>query len=141
MTRLSYIPNLLLFFSGCPSERAMVLAQIQKKGFRDVLRSAGIQGIYHGAEATLYRDISFNMSLFALRAYIMREYETRTGSEPSAISKVWVGLPASISAGIIACPFDVVKTRIQGKELQGVGMFSLIYKYTSCYASFFQYHR
>ena len=100
----------------------MVLAQIQKKGFHDVLHSAGIQGLYHGAEATFYRDISFNLALFALRAYIMREYETHLGAEPGAMTKVWVGLPASISAGIIACPFDVVKTRVQGMELQGVGM-------------------
>ena len=100
----------------------MVLAQIQKKGFRDVLRSAGIRGLYHGVEATLYRDISFNMVLFTLREYIIREYETRMGAEPNPITKIVIGLPASISAGIIACPFDVVKTRVQGKELQGVGM-------------------
>ena len=96
----------------------MVLAQIQKKGFLDVLRTAGIQGLYHGAEATLYRDISFNMCLFALRAFVMRWYENRFGEEPSAMAKVWWGLPASITAGIVACPFDVVKTRVQGKELK-----------------------
>jgi hypothetical protein len=106
---------------GCPSERAMVLAQIQKKGFVDVLRNAGIRGLYHGAEATLYRDISFNMCLFALRAFVMRWYENRFGEEPSAMAKVWWGLPASVIAGIVACPFDVVKTRIQGKELQELG--------------------
>ena len=113
----------------------MVLAQIQKKGFRDVWRSAGIRGLYHGVEATLYRDISFNMVLFTLREYIIREYETQTGVEPGVFKKVGMGLPASISAGIIACPFDVVKTRVQGMELQGVGMFNLIFKYTSFYAS------
>jgi len=103
--------------SGCPSERAMVLAQIQKKGFRDVFKSAGVKGLYHGVEATLYRDISFNMALFVLRAIIMNHYELRNGREPSPFMKIWWGLPASITAGIIACPFDVVKTRVQGKEL------------------------
>ena len=95
----------------------MVLAQIQKKGFRDVFKSAGVKGLYHGVEATLYRDISFNMTLFVLRAIIMNQYELRNGREPSPFMKIWWGLPASITAGIIACPFDVVKTRVQGKEL------------------------
>lgn len=120
--RLTTLFHLPLLHPGCPSERAMVLAQIQKKGFRDVLRSAGIRGLYHGAEATLYRDISFNMSLFVLRAYVMRACENHTGKEPGPLAKVWWGLPASVAAGIIACPFDVVKTRIQGKELQEFGM-------------------
>ena len=100
----------------------MVLAQIQKKGFFDVLRSAGVRGLYHGAEATLYRDITFNQALFVLRAIIMEWYENSTGEEPSPLRKVWYGLPASITAGIIACPFDVVKTRVQGRELHELGM-------------------
>ena len=100
----------------------MVLAQVQKKGFYDVFKSAGVKGLYHGVEATLYRDISFNMTLFVLRAIIINQYELRNGREPSPFMKIWWGLPASITAGIIACPFDVVKTRMQGKELAAISM-------------------
>ena len=51
----------------------------------------------------------------------MKWYEDRHGAEPGPLAKVWYGLPASVTAGIIACPFDVVKTRIQGKELKDLG--------------------
>ena len=116
----------LIYLAGCPSERAMVLAQIQKKGFVEVLRKAGLRGVYHGGMATLCRDISFNQSLFVLRAIIMRAYEQRNGKEPSPFAKIWWGLPASITASVVACPFDVVKTRVQGKELDKIGMYSNI---------------
>lgn len=100
----------------------MVLANIQNRGFRAVFHNAGVKGLYHGAEATLYRDISFNMCLFTLRSYIMSWYEACWGEEPSHYMKVLWGLPASVTAGVIACPFDVVKARIQGKELKDYGM-------------------
>ena len=102
----------------------MVLAQISRQGLIEVVRKTGLRGLYHGAEATLYRDISFNMSLFVPRNIIMSWYEERYGREPSAFMKIWWGLPASITAGVVACPFDVVKTRIQGKKLHLDGTFN-----------------
>ena len=80
-----------------------------EKRFLDVLHTARKKDVYDGAEATLYRDISFNMCLFALRAYIMKWYEDCFGKEPSAMANVWWGLPASITAGILVFPFDVVR--------------------------------
>ena len=85
----------------------MVLAQIEGKTFWEVVRTKGVRVLYHGAMATLYRDITFNSCLF-------------TGEEPSSFKKVWIGLPASVFAGVVACPFDVVKTRIQGTEKLGM---------------------
>ena len=124
---------------GCPSERAMVLAQISRQGLIEVVQKAGLRGLYHGVEATLYRDISFNwrrMALFTLRGIIMSWYEERYRREPSAFLKIWWGLPACIAASVVACPFDVVKTRIQGKKLNPDGTFNtgiyiiIIYIYT-----------
>ena len=50
----------------------------------------------------------------------MKKYEEKTGVEPGPYIKVWYGLPASILAGVVACPFDVVKTRIQGVRVGGM---------------------
>jgi hypothetical protein len=104
---------------GCPSERSMILAQIEGKTFWEVVRTKGVRVLYHGAMATLYRDIIFNSCLFTGRGYIMKLYKDRYGEEPSSFEKVWIGLPASVFAGVAACPFDVVKTRIQGTEKLG----------------------
>ena len=95
----------------------MVLAHIRKIGFLDVVRNAGIRGFYHGAEAALYRDVSFNMCLFVLRSYNMKWYEKRFEEDPGLFTAILCGLPSTTAAGIIACPFDVVKTRIQGQHL------------------------
>ncbi|CAI8041445.1 Mitochondrial substrate carrier family protein X [Geodia barretti] len=99
---------------GCPSERTMVLAQVRGETFWEIVRSRGVRALYNGAMATLYRDISFNCCLFVTRAFVMKKYEDRTGAEPGPYRKIWYGLPSSILAGVVACPFDVVKTRIQG---------------------------
>ena len=105
------------YLAGNPTERSMVLAHIRKEGFLDVMRKAGIWGYYHGVEAALYRDISFNMCLFVFRSYHMKWYQNHFEEDPGLFKAMLLGLPATTVAGIIACPFDVVKTRIQGRHI------------------------
>jgi hypothetical protein len=106
---------------GCPSERAMVLAHIQKKGFMDVVRSTGIRGLYHGFEPTLYRDVTFNMAFFTFREIIVRLYRKHYDSDPDPFQRTVMGIVSGTMASVFACPFDVVKTRIQGGELATTG--------------------
>ena len=98
----------------------MVLAQIEGKTFWEVVRSKGVRALYHGALTTLYRDIIFNFCLFTGRGYILQVYKDKYGKEPGSFMMVRYGLPASVFAGVAACPFDVVKTRIQGREEPGI---------------------
>jgi hypothetical protein len=101
---------------GCPSERVMVLAQIRKEGFFKVFRTTGFKGLYLGWTATLYRDVAFNMVFFTTREHIVSQYEARW--EPaSPWKRVVLGLPAGVLASAVACPFDVIKTRMQGIKL------------------------
>lgn len=109
-----------LHVPGCPSERAMVLAHIQRKGFIDVVRSTGVRGLYHGFEATLYRDVTFNMAFFTIREIIVRIYRNRFGENPTPFQRTLMGICSGTMASVFACPFDVVKTRIQGMELEAV---------------------
>ena len=108
---------------GCPSERAMVLAQVQQsrgQNFREVVRKQGLTGLYHGWRATLYRDIYFNMAFFTFREIFVSQWRQRSGGEePSPWRRVVLGIPAGCIASVVACPFDVVKTRMQGQELLG----------------------
>lgn len=102
--------------AGCPSERAMVQAHIQKQGFMAVVRTTGLRGLYHGFLSTLYRDISFNASFFTCREVIVRMYSSWF-EPPDAWKRVLLGIPAGCIASAVACPMDVVKTRLQGQEL------------------------
>ena len=111
------MPNLWLVL-GCPSERAMVLAHIRKQAFTAVVRETGLRGLYFGFTSTLYRDISFNMVFFTSRELFVKLYKHQyPGVDPDPWTRVMLGFPAGTLASVVACPYDVVKTRQQGMEL------------------------
>lgn len=95
----------------------MVLAHIRKQGFFQVIRETGFRGLFLGFSTTLYRDITFNMAFFTSREIFVRSYQNQYGERPDAWTRVLLGIPAGCLASVVACPFDVVKTRMQGKEL------------------------
>ena len=82
-----------------------------------MIRETGLRGLFLGFSSTLYRDISFNMVFFTMRELFVRSYETYVGQKPDPKWRMVLGLPAGCLASVVACPFDVVKTRMQGKEL------------------------
>ena len=90
-------------------------AQCQKGAVWREIKRQGIKGLYEGWTATLYRDIAFNMVFFTTREMLVERYRTITGEDPLAFKRVALGLPAGCLASIVGCPFDVIKTRMQGK--------------------------
>ncbi|KAI9835823.1 MAG: hypothetical protein M1838_005189 [Thelocarpon superellum] len=82
--------------------------------FRTIVRTEGVTALYSGYKATIFRDLPFSALQFAF-------YE-----QAQAWAKGWVGhrdiglgleiLTAGAAgglAGVMTCPLDVVKTRIQ----------------------------
>ena len=106
----------MIWIIGCPSERIMVYAQCQKGAVWKEIKRQGIKGLFEGWTATLYRDIAFNMAFFTSREIFVKRYKEFTGEDPQAFKRVALGLPAGCLASIVGCPFDVIKTRMQGKE-------------------------
>ena len=102
---------------GCPSERVMVIAQIQNQSIGSVIKKNGFRGLYCGFWSTLSRDIVFNMAFFTSREFIIKHYEKWQKRPPCAWTRVLLGLPAAGVACTISCPLDVVKTRVQGSGL------------------------
>ncbi|KAJ5908087.1 hypothetical protein N7495_000769 [Penicillium taxi] len=85
--------------------------------FRTIVRQEGPSALFHGYKATIFRDLPFSALQFAF-------YE-----KEQALAKDWVGqrdiglgleiITASTAggmAGVITCPLDVVKTRIQTQQ-------------------------
>lgn len=85
--------------------------------FRTIIRQEGYAALFHGYKATIFRDLPFSALQFAF-------YE-----QEQALAKQWVGkrdiglgleiLTAATAggmAGVITCPLDVVKTRIQTQQ-------------------------
>lgn len=106
----------------------MVLAHIRKQAFTAVIRETGLRGLYFGFSSTLYRDISFNMVFFTSREVFVKMYKRRhSGVDPDAWTRVMLGYPAGTLASVVACPFDVVKTRQQGMELGMCGCMRCVF--------------
>lgn len=85
--------------------------------FRTIVRQEGYAALFHGYKATIFRDLPFSALQFAF-------YE-----QEQALAKQWVGkrdiglgleiLTAATAggmAGVMTCPLDVVKTRIQTQQ-------------------------
>ncbi|KAJ5619491.1 Mitochondrial carrier protein [Penicillium lagena] len=85
--------------------------------FRTIVRQEGVSALFHGYKATIFRDLPFSALQFAF-------YE-----QEQTLAKRWVGqrdiglkleiLTAATAggmAGVITCPLDVVKTRIQTQQ-------------------------
>ncbi|KAF2402093.1 putative mitochondrial carrier protein [Trichodelitschia bisporula] len=88
---------------------------------RSIVRTEGWGALFYGYKATLFRDLPFSALQFAF-------YE-----QEQKLAKMWVGnrdigLPLEIltgataggMAGVLTCPLDVVKTRIQTQHPEGV---------------------
>lgn len=84
---------------------------------RTIVRTEGIGALYYGFKATLYRDLPFSALQFAF-------YEQERKMAQDWVGSNDIGLPLEIltattaggMAGVITCPLDVVKTRIQTQQ-------------------------
>lgn len=89
---------------------------------RTIARTEGVSALFYGYRATLYRDLPFSALQFA---FYEKEREAAkwwagtgglVGKERNNIGlplEILVGASAGGMAGILTCPLDVVKTRIQ----------------------------
>jgi hypothetical protein len=81
---------------------------------RTIVRSEGFGALFYGYKATLWRDLPFSALQFAI-------YEEERGLAKRYVGSNNIGLPLEIltaasaggMAGVMTCPLDVVKTRIQ----------------------------
>merc|ERR1712151_228754 len=86
------------------------------KGFKHILKTQGISGVYQGAAATALKQGSNQ----GLRFMWFNEYKKRVTSDGEKPLSPLMGLIGGMSAGCFSTlgnnPFDVVKTRMQGTK-------------------------
>lgn len=88
-----------------------------RDGFRQIVRQEGFSALFHGYKATIFRDLPFSALQFAF-------YEKEQTMAKEWVGKRDIGLGLEIltaataggMAGVITCPMDVVKTRIQTQQ-------------------------
>ena len=81
---------------------------------RTIIRQEGFSALFYGYKATIFRDLPFSALQFAFYEQGQTWARQWMGSRDIGLSlELFTGAAAGGLAGVITCPLDVVKTRIQ----------------------------
>ena len=81
---------------------------------RTIIRMEGISALFYGYKATIFRDLPFSALQFAFYEQEQDWAKQWVGSRDIGLGlEIITGATAGGMAGVITCPLDVVKTRIQ----------------------------
>ncbi|KAF2668634.1 mitochondrial carrier [Microthyrium microscopicum] len=79
-----------------------------------IVRYEGLGALFYGYKATLYRDVPFSALQFAFYEQEQKIARSMVGNRDIGLPlEIFTGASAGCMAGVITCPLDVVKTRIQ----------------------------
>lgn len=94
---------------------------LERKGMAQVVREAGVRGLYAGLPATLLRDIPFNIIYFSSYAFFKTSLRDEKGHlGPAQIFSA--GLGAGALAAGLDTPADTIKTRLQNGQGRYTGV-------------------
>ncbi|TKA24828.1 hypothetical protein B0A50_06557 [Salinomyces thailandicus] len=82
---------------------------------RTIIRTEGLAEMFSGYKATLFRDLPFSALQFAFyeREQKLAKQWVGPGKDIGLTLEIFTGASAGGMAGVLTCPMDVVKTRIQ----------------------------
>lgn len=81
---------------------------------RTIIRYEGLSALFYGYKATIFRDLPFSALQFAFYEQEQKWAKEFVGSRDIGLGlEIFTGATAGGMAGVITCPLDVVKTRIQ----------------------------
>ncbi|KAJ3257786.1 hypothetical protein HK103_004254 [Boothiomyces macroporosus] len=85
----------------------------------NVVKEMGIKGLYRGTTATLARDVPFSIVFFSLVS-LFKQLGTPK-DQPTPFSTIFAsGISAGAIASALVTPMDVVKTRLQVMQKEGI---------------------
>jgi hypothetical protein len=85
---------------------------------RSIVRHEGWGALFYGFKATIYRDVPYSALQFAFYEEEQKLAKAWVGSHNLGLGlEIFTGASAGCLAGVITCPLDVVKTRIQTQVL------------------------
>ena len=94
--------------------------EIRKMGFSGLVKQEGFSGLYAGAGFTAARNIMGSFMLFGVNSYVKSTIAPKNGEKPSFVQLAISSTAGSVSSILVACPLDVVKTRMQSGSHAGL---------------------
>ena len=89
---------------------------------RSIVRHEGFGALFYGFKATIYRDVPYSALQFAFYEEAQKLAKAWVGSHDLGLGlEILTGASAGCLAGVMTCPLDVVKTRIQTQVLPDFG--------------------
>lgn len=128
---LGFVADFAASFVYVPSEVLKTRLQLQgrynnpffKSGYnyrstadaaRTIVRQEGVSALFYGYKATIFRDLPFSALQFAFYEQEQKWARQWAGSRDIGLGlEIATAASAGGMAGVITCPLDVVKTRIQ----------------------------
>lgn len=85
--------------------------------FRTIVRQEGVAALFYGYKATIFRDLPFSALQFAFYEQEHRMAIEWVGSRDIGLGlEILTAATAGGMAGVMTCPMDVVKTRVQTQQ-------------------------
>lgn len=85
--------------------------------FRTIVRNEGVAALFYGYKATIFRDLPFSALQFAFYEQEQRVAKEWVGSRDIGLGlEIATAVTAGGMAGVMTCPMDVVKTRVQTQQ-------------------------
>lgn len=84
---------------------------------RTIARQEGVGALFYGYKATIFRDLPFSALQFAFYEQEHRLAKEWVGSKDIGLGlEILTAVSAGGMAGVMTCPMDVVKTRVQTQQ-------------------------
>lgn len=100
--------------------------EVIKMGMSGLIKQEGIAGLYAGATFTAARNICGSFMLFGVNSYVKSSIVPQNGEKPSFLQLAISSTAGSVSSILVACPLDVVMTRIQSGSHSGMSGMTII---------------
>jgi hypothetical protein len=100
--------------------------EVRKLGLSGLVKQEGIAGLYAGAGFTAARNVMGSFMLFGVNSWVKSTIVAQNGEKPTFLQLAISSTAGSVSSILVACPLDVVKTRIQSGSHSGLSGTTII---------------